>query len=633
MPDGGPALWCSSCKPDNSAVKVPSAICKECCVTSTGYGPPGSKRRIWCGSCAKTRGGVQLCGVKCTNCDKQANFGLLGQKKASWCSLCVKTLGIEGAVNLSVKRCKCGEGVATINETGGTSRPVHCRVCAEKKGLVDTTRCRQCWAVDSRASHGFPPGKARLCAACAVNTGAIEFLKGRCVDCWTVCASYGMANSGRQWCKGCAESHPGAVKLKTWTRRCKICQKTTAAYNIQGQTTPLWCKACGEERGAVKVKIPQPCVSCGERSALYNTKEATKPQHCGKCRQPGEVNVVGPICEHEGCTTMAKFNVPPLKKGRWCSKHRPHDSIDVVNRTCATPGCSVYVAPCYQWCASCDTDPTRRTRVRENIVNQWLLEEGLQYTSWDKKVPEGSSCGGNFRPDFVYDMSTHVIALEVDENAHRASSYDCENRRVLDIFNSYGGSAVVFIRYNPDTPTFPNKQREGFIDSYRKEVLFSVLRQAMNTVPEHHLTVHRVFYPNDTGDILTSGWVDPCQPEYTETDMAPLVQVPPYGSARYQSKRARHDGPSDSSQSSAPSTNSSLSPAVPPTTNRAIEHHMEPQAECMEVKACGWHLSVDLNNLTAVNVLSPPNRPGFPLDRLPVTLPVVLSRVLSSLLQ
>ncbi|KAL4856933.1 hypothetical protein ACK3TF_002970 [Chlorella vulgaris] len=167
-------------------------------------------------------------------------------------------------------------------------------------------------------------------------------------------------------------------------------------------------------------------------------------------------------------------------------------------------------------------------------------------------------------------MATHVIALEVDENAHRASSYDCENRRVIDIFNSYGGSPLVFIRYNPDTPTFPNKQREGFIDSYRKEVLFSVLRQAMNTVPEHHLTIHRVFYPNETGDILTSGWVDPCQPEYTENGMAPLVQVPPYGSARYNSKRPRLDGPSDSSQSSSPESHPSNSSSGPSSTSPIV---------------------------------------------------------------
>jgi hypothetical protein len=303
-------MWCRSCAP-KGAVTVPSTICKECCVTSTGYGLPGGKR-IWCGPCAKTRGGVSLSGVRCQDCGKQANFGLEGDKKARWCSTCAKA-SVQGAVNLSQRRCKCGKGYATFNKT-------LCRLCAEKEGLVETTKCQQCWAVDSLATHGFPPGKPRLCAVCAVDAGASIYPLGKCKDCWSVYPTWGMPNGIMQWCKSCAESHEGAVKLKTWTRRCKICQKATASYNIQGQTTPLWCKACGEERGAVKVKVPQPCVSCGERSALYNTKGATKPQHCGKCRKPGEVNVVN-SCEHEGCTTMAKFNVPPLKKGRWCAKH------------------------------------------------------------------------------------------------------------------------------------------------------------------------------------------------------------------------------------------------------------------------------------------------------------------------
>ena len=38
--------------------------------------------------------------------------------------------------------------------------------------------------------------------------------------------------------------------------------------------------------------------------------------------------------------------------------------------------------------------------------------------------------------------------MYLDEKAH--SSYECEDPRMIEIFNSIGGTRVVFLRYNPD---------------------------------------------------------------------------------------------------------------------------------------------------------------------------------------
>lgn len=105
----------------------------------------------------------------------------------------------------------------------------------------------------------------------------------------------------------------------------------------------------------------------------------------------------------------------------------------------------------YDTCTGCDTSGSRtHSRVREKQVAKWLSDAGLHWAAWNKQLPE-TSCG-RYRPDFVFEAGTHAVILEVDEFEHARPGYACDNRRMLDVYNAYGGTPVVFVRYNPDTP-------------------------------------------------------------------------------------------------------------------------------------------------------------------------------------
>ena len=58
------------------------------------------------------------------------------------------------------------------------------------------------------------------------------------------------------------------------------------------------------------------------------------------------------------------------------------------------------------------------------------------------------------RIDFIIQMSGVVFALEVDEHAHFDPDYDCDLRRMFDVYSSLlesiKGKPMVWIRYNPD---------------------------------------------------------------------------------------------------------------------------------------------------------------------------------------
>ncbi len=64
----------------------------------------------------------------------------------------------------------------------------------------------------------------------------------------------------------------------------------------------------------------------------------------------------------------------------------------------------------------------------------------------DKKIEGGCS---RRRPDLFIDLGSHCIIIEVDENQHR--QYECEEKRMIDLYEDSGFRKMVFLRFNPDS--------------------------------------------------------------------------------------------------------------------------------------------------------------------------------------
>ena len=59
--------------------------------------------------------------------------------------------------------------------------------------------------------------------------------------------------------------------------------------------------------------------------------------------------------------------------------------------------------------------------------------------------------------------------FECDEHQHRDRACDCEQTRMVNIGQSFGGTPVYFIRWNPDdyTPSNSRKQPESIEKRYK----------------------------------------------------------------------------------------------------------------------------------------------------------------------
>ena len=198
-------------------------------------------------------------------------------------------------------------------------------------------------------------------------------------------------------------------------------------------------------------------------------------------------------------------------------------------RQCAESYCQTFINYKFTYCAQHDkARPRVGVRVRETLVAHALTAAGLQWSSWDKQLPE-SSCG-RYRPDFLFELDTHVVVVEVDEYQHARPGYSCDNARMLDIYGACGGLPVVFIRFNPDEYSLGGEPQTGPDFESRVAVLVDHARSALAVPPSHPLTITRLYYDNAGTQVADNSWVDPAVPGFVEHSFAPIEIVQPCSS-------------------------------------------------------------------------------------------------------
>lgn len=199
-------------------------------------------------------------------------------------------------------------------------------------------------------------------------------------------------------------------------------------------------------------------------------------------------------CKVVGCNDTPSHNFSG-ERAYFCESHAVPGMVNVITTKCEGRGCEAYVART-GFCAQCDTTRPRRTRVREFQVANFLRENlEDKWTTWNKQLSNSKECsnGGGYLPDFVYDRGSHVIILEVDEHQHSAPGYSCDERRMIDCFNSCGGTPVMFIRFNPDE--FKENGINVTVDwSKRLEVLKLFMKEYIDHPHPAQIAVLRLFY-------------------------------------------------------------------------------------------------------------------------------------------
>lgn len=422
------------------------------CGTTASFNLPEFKTPIYCKKC-KPVDAINARHKRCECKKARPTFNIPGEKKGRWCINCPnKPLN---AINVIAKLCECGKAKPTFNIAG------------EKVGRW----CYNC--------HTKP-------------VNAINVTNKKC-ECNQNRPSFNLLGEKRaRWCSLCKPENA----IDVVHRKCE-CQKSVPFFNFPGEKFGKWCLSC---KPADAINVLDKTCQCGIQ-ACYNLPGFVA-QYCTKCKLPGMI--YAPMKKCKQCKNLAIYG---QKTRQRCEEHKLENDINLVERKCIK--CGLFeVLDINNICKLCNPENFIKYNQRKELhIRDVFLANNLNFISHDK-IANGTICGKE-RPDFIFDCGTHVVIVEIDELQHKTYQCECEQTRMINIIQSFGGLKCLFIRYNPDD--FKNdKGIKSLLSSNKKEEhLLDWVRLALKRIPTNLGEVVYLFF-------------DGCNEKSSESDIVAL---------------------------------------------------------------------------------------------------------------
>lgn len=496
-------------------VRTPLCEYKGCASTSRCYDIPGEKGRFCKDHALSTM--INVVSVRCKHlgCEsKSQNFDVPGGK-GRFC----KDHAESGMVDVRNGICRYDGCMVRANYSIKGTPP---QFCAKHKSIGMCNR-NACIAVDCRVTARYNyPGETtgRYCATHKLDRMINLHIRMCTYAGCKKTASFGVKKP--LYCGSHAEEGMKNLHARSCGESgCEI----QPSYNY-ANLSAAFCKAHGRE-GMVCV-IGKGCqhVGCTSKSMYYGFP-GSKGQFCTKHKEPGMVDVSNPKCEL--CDSLASYGIPGNKrtmcsrhrkpgmitrpkakcvdcrkpafygKGflpRRCEAHKHDDDENLVERECVS--CQlVMVLDKNNKCEYCNPVRFKTNRLaKQNALMEYLDKRGLKGDSTDIVIDRGQ-CGRE-RPDRTFDFGDKIIILECDEHQHRDRQCLCEQTRMVNISQSYGGIPVYFIRWNPDHYACqriePIVKRHKYVADFITE-----LRDNVVSPPNALLAVTYIYYDNWNG--------------------------------------------------------------------------------------------------------------------------------------
>lgn len=321
-----------------------------------------------------------------------------------------------------------------------------CNSCIDKNKCEHGKQrrlCKEC----GRSAYCEHDKRKELCAQCG-GTGLCKEhgnRKDKCRKCPNA-AAYCIHKKNKYSCVECGNGSQLCIHKNKKTE-CKLCGGKNICEHNKIIDNCVECKGCNIcEHGKRRVY----CKECGGSLLCIHDKSK---YDCSDCK------LVNKFCEHGTRRRTCK----DCKGAGLCPHLKQHIQCILCNPQNACLNCKMYyVAKQYRfhpYCFSCycvlhpDADIPHRYKLKEHHMTEYLKDEFKEIITmvFDKVVEGGCS---KRRPDVRIDMGTHSIMIECDENQHRG--YNCETKRMMELFEDCGSRPIVFLRINPDGYTYQN---------------------------------------------------------------------------------------------------------------------------------------------------------------------------------
>lgn len=481
-------LYCA----DHKHVDMINVTRKKClhkgCPTIPTYNVEGQKA-LYCVN-HKTSSMIDVCNVQCfhDDCKSRAKFNVEGKTAGLYCSI----HKLSNMIDVGHKQCLY-EGCATQPNYNIKGEPSGI-YCTEHKlsGMVDVKN-NKCINCDSRPNYNIEGQKALYCVKhktpdmVNVNSKTCEFegcntqpgfnIKGHPPLYCVKHKKKGMVDVKNKLCK-----HPGGCN-------------TRPTFNFENETKGLYC-ITHKKSGMIDVTRDQ----CSYNECKYRPSYGTVLTgriHCATHADKSKEWYLK-CCKHPTkCRNIAIYSKNGNNPYEFCMYHTPDDYKSQLTGKCSSCGLGDLLLDDQGKCViACTETQKYRMKYSEEEMNKYFRTAKFKYVR-DSAVEGG--CDKKRRPDFVFDLGVGIIIVENDENQHRSRPCECEQTRMIQIHNEYGGLPVHFIRFNPDRYK-PDETKEDTIMLDRRLIkLVEIMKTHIETASEFFerndgLTVTYLYY-------------------------------------------------------------------------------------------------------------------------------------------
>ena len=234
-------------------------------------------------------------------------------------------------------------------------------------------------------------------------------------------ASYGLIRNCPERCT----SHKENRKLVSMICNCG---KAIPIYNEVGETQAVCCSSC---KTATMVDVKNKMCQCRKAQPYFNEVGETTAICCSSCKTDTMIDVKNKRCN--GFMNMDTNTLTPC----------PNDTVGNVKY-------KNYCTECFR--RNFPLDPLTfqiRSKTKEIAVRDFINAnfEGFQH---NKRLRTGH-CDCTIRRNIDHRMliGNTLIAIETDENQHKAYNEMDEETRYDDLFMAHSGKWI-YIRFNPD---------------------------------------------------------------------------------------------------------------------------------------------------------------------------------------
>lgn len=260
--------------------------------------------------------------------------------------------------------------------------------------------------------------------------------RSRCIECkgGSICPHEKL----RSRCMDCNGS-----EICEHQRRRQICIECNGSQVCPHQLRKSRCAECNGTEICIHKNNKYICIECHGKNVCEHNKLQNQ---CTQCK--GSL-----ICEHGTRKSICK----DCGGAYVCEHEKQRNQCIICTPSSACQHCQAISILSSHWkpfCFRCycvlhpDAVIPRKFKLKENYVVEALKEQFQETVTMviDKKVEGGCS---RRRPDVSIDFGSHCLMIEIDEKQH--SSYACEEKRMMDLFEDVGFRKIIFLRFNPDS--------------------------------------------------------------------------------------------------------------------------------------------------------------------------------------